>query len=45
MTRNCDEKATIRIEIALDVYIEELETIVAPGVATSPGPVPGVFLH
>ena len=35
MTSNRDE------QVVVDVTIEELEPIVVPGVATSPGPLPG----
>jgi hypothetical protein len=40
MPKHFDEKATIMDEIGLEGCIEELESIVAPGIATSPGPVP-----
>lgn len=36
MTKNFDEKATASNETALDLSIEELESIIAPGIATSP---------
>ena len=39
MTKNIDEQIAICTEIPLDLTFEELESIVAPGVATSPGPV------
>ena len=45
MTKNTDEQITICTEIPLDVTFEELESIVSPGVATSPGPVLGGLLR
>jgi hypothetical protein len=36
---------TNHIEKELDLQIEELETIVAPGVATSPGPLLGGLVN
>ena len=36
---------TNHIEKELDLEIEELETIVAPGVATSPGPILGGLVN
>jgi len=41
MTKNSDEKVTVLNAIELDLGIEELEAIIAPGIATSPGPILG----
>jgi opacity protein-like surface antigen len=41
MTSSKDENAAVAEKVELDLNIEELERIVAPGVATSPGPLPG----
>jgi len=43
--KTIDEKTNVLQIIELDGQIEELEPIVAPGVATSPGPHPGVHLN
>jgi len=39
MKTSLDAKTVVVNEAALEVQIEDLEPIVAPGVATSPGPI------
>jgi hypothetical protein len=39
MTNNDDMHSNVEATIEISVDIEELERIVAPGVATSPGPI------
>ena len=39
MKTNLDERTIVGGEAEVEVHIEELEPIVAPGVATSPGPI------
>jgi hypothetical protein len=43
--KNDDVPSDISATFELSVSIEELERIIAPGVATSPGPIPVQPIH